>query len=356
VFRNSSSSSAAPKSLQTVGRRSNVVSVVSFVFTASMAAAVAACTDGTGPASSPDVLSHQPALAKGGNGGSGGSGGTYVAPRIVYIQAESWYNTGSVHTIASDSGQSASPTPITIATTDGSPAWSPDFRKIAFTRTVNDSSFIYVVNASGSGPLKKIGPGYSPRWSPDGSKIAFHNYKEENGKLNGDVYVMSSNGGSVTRLTFGEGPDGQPSWSPDGTKIAFNSRRTGNHEIFIMNADGTDQTKLTKCAIEGANCSAASWSPVPGHNRIVFRYDGTLLGDEFSAIRTISTDGTDLTTVFITPGLTSPVWSPDATRIAFSSLHGFRTIPDIFTIAADGTDLKQVTQGNKRDLYPAWAP
>jgi Tol biopolymer transport system component len=221
---------------------------------------------------------------------------------------------------------------------------------------VNDSSVIYVVNASGTGPLKKIGPGYSPRWSPDGSKIAFHDYKEENGKLNGDVYVMTSNGGSVTRLTSAEGTDGSPWWSPDGSKIAFHSNRTGTYEIFVMNADGTDQTKVTQCAIEGAKCASPSWSPVAGHNRIVFRYDGSLLGSEFSAIRIIKSDGTGLTTAFLTPGLTNPVWSPDATRIAFSSLHGARTIPDIFTIAADGTDLRQVTQGNKRDLYPAWAP
>jgi TolB protein len=319
-----------------------------------LAIAIAACADGTAPRS-PNEFPQLPALGKGGNGG-GGNGGTSAAPRIAYVRTEPGYEHGSIYTIASDSGQSSVPTPITIAMTDVSPAWSPDYRKIAFSRKEqNDERFIYVANASGTGPVKKIGPGYGPRWSPDGTKFAFYNFVEEGGTLNGDIYVMNTNGGSVTRLTTAAGTDGQPTWSPDGSRIAFNSYRTGSHEIFVMNADGTGQTKVTNCAIEDAACTSASWSPIAGDNRLIYRYDGTLLGSDFRAIRVINSNGTGLATVLITPGLNHPTWSPDGTRIAFSSLHGGRTFPDIFTIAADGTDLKQVTSGNKRDLYPAWS-
>ena len=311
---------------------------------------LAGCNDGTAPKSLPNEFPEAPTLAKGGNGGGG------PAPRrIAYTKAFAGYISGSIYTISPDEGQSAVPTPITIGTTDASPAWSPDYRKIAFTREENDSSFIYIANASGTGTLKKIGRGYGPRWSPDGSKLAFYDFKEEGGALNGDVYVMNVNGTGVTRLTFVEGTDGTPSWSPDGSKIAFHSRRTGTYEIFVMNADGTGQTKVTNCAIEGAKCVSPSWSPVAGDHRIVYRYDGTLLGSDFRAIRLINADGTGLTTVFVTPGITEPVWSPDASRIAFSSLYGGRTVPDLYTIAVNGTDLEQITQGNDRDHHPAWA-
>ena len=57
--------------------------------------------------------------------------------------------------------------------------------------------------------------------------------------------------------------DGSPSWSPDGGRIAFDSLRDGNGEIYVMNADGSGQTRLTD---NPASDGSPSWSPqsVPG--------------------------------------------------------------------------------------------
>ena len=62
---------------------------------------------------------------------------------------------------------------------------------------------------------------------------------------NWDVYVMNADGTGKTRLTDGEYHDGSAAFSPDGSLIAFASGRDGNCEIYIMNIDGTEQTNLT---------------------------------------------------------------------------------------------------------------
>ena len=52
--------------------------------------------------------------------------------------------------------------------------------------------------------------------------------------------------------------DNFPAWSSDGTRIAFTSKRDGNQEIYIMNVDGSDQTRLTD---NPADDRSSSWSP-----------------------------------------------------------------------------------------------
>ncbi len=76
---------------------------------------------------------------------------------------------------------------------------------------------------------------------------------------NGDIYVMNADGSNLTRLTDNPAMDREPCFSPDGTKIAFESNRDkGWSNIFRMNADGSNQTRLTK----NPNIDAApSWGP-----------------------------------------------------------------------------------------------
>jgi len=60
-----------------------------------------------------------------------------------------------------------------------------------------------------------------------------------------EIYVMNADGSGQTRPTYNSYWDGTCSWSPDGTKITFLSDRDGNDEIYTMNPDGSGQTRLT---------------------------------------------------------------------------------------------------------------
>jgi dipeptidyl aminopeptidase/acylaminoacyl peptidase len=88
-----------------------------------------------------------------------------------------------------------------------------------------------------------------PDYSPKGAKIAFTRDR--------DVYTMNTDGSALTRLTT-EGGE-QPSWSPDGTKLAFSSYRDGGYsEIYVMDADGSNETNITN---HPAHDSNPDWQP-----------------------------------------------------------------------------------------------
>ena len=81
----------------------------------------------------------------------------------------------------------------------------------------------------------------APAWSPDGQQLAFHSYRDGNN----EIYLMDRDSEEVTRLTYNSEWDIRPSWSPDGQMIAFHSRRDGNYEVYTMRVDGSQQQRLT---------------------------------------------------------------------------------------------------------------
>jgi len=212
------------------------------------------------------------------------------------------------------------------------PVWSPDGRKIAF---VGDGK-IYVMNADGSGkrrltPTRNAAPGFRPdsrpAWSPDGRKIAFQTLRHAgpgacsdghpSADCNWEIYVMNADGSGQRRLTHSPGMDLDPTWSPDGRKIAFVSRRQrcpgvaddrlayvcGNAEIYVMNADGTGQRNLT---------------------------------------RNPARDG-------------HPVWSPDGKTIGFVANRGGNR--DIYVMSADGSRQRNLTADVPQQAFGiAWMP
>ena len=62
---------------------------------------------------------------------------------------------------------------------------------------------------------------------------------------NTDVYAANVDGTALQRLTASPGIDTDPAFSPDGTKIVFESDRSGTEQLYVMNADGSDQRRLS---------------------------------------------------------------------------------------------------------------
>ena len=74
--------------------------------------------------------------------------------------------------------------------------------------------------------------------------------------LQGTIWLVPAEGGSAKAITDAMGDCHEPAWSPDGTKIAFTSDRDASGEIYVMNADGSNQTRLT--SLGGG---APDWEP-----------------------------------------------------------------------------------------------
>jgi Tol biopolymer transport system component len=160
-----------------------------------------------------------------------------------------------------------------------------------------------------------------------------------------EIYRMRYDGSELTQLTFNTGVyDVGADWSPDGEQIAYVSSLSGEGEIYVMDADGSNPLKLT----ELSHCGSPQWSP-----------DGTKIAfdsrpDDDNLIFTMNADGSELTQ--ITPPEISgydPYWSPDGLTIAFLSSR----IPSgLYTVDAAGATAPVLVWENPDLNGMAWSP
>jgi TolB protein len=220
--------------------------------------------------------------------------------------------------------------------------------RIAFTRT---GVGIVSMAPDGSRPAPLLtGPlapwSADPAWSPDGSLLAY----TATGRTDW-VWLVNADGSAPRALAEGL----QPAWSPDGRRLAFARvivRRQRRIDVWIMNADGTGAVNLTGPGKPAGSTSKdlhPAWSP--DGSRIAFSSDRGANRDVYA----VAPDGgaaTPLTDDAAPDSL--PHWSPDGRSIAFT--RGALPARTLWVMAADGSGERRMWPGTIDESSPVFAP
>ncbi|MSR64499.1 MAG: DUF5050 domain-containing protein [Verrucomicrobiae bacterium] len=174
---------------------------------------------------------------------------SYDGTKVVFMSDRGHPGSNDIWLVNSDGSNLFNVTKTNLyGSTYNAPALNADGTKIVFTGPGSVGSSIHTINADGTGRTN-ITSGTSdtfPSWSYDGTRIVFGSARDNN--TGEEIYIMNTNGSAQTRLTISAGRDMFPALSPDGTKIAFTSERDGRRQIYLMNVNGSGQTNLSKNA------------------------------------------------------------------------------------------------------------
>lgn len=233
---------------------------------------------------------------------------------------------------------------------DQRPVLSWDRTRIAWYSDRDESQDIWVMDADGSNKFKVAaleGDEWDPAWSPDGTRIAF----ARGSPGNRDIWVVRVDGTGLTQLTSTSADDQSPSWSPDGSRIAFTTDRDGHDEIYVMGADGSNLVNLSNNAEGNRRDSRPDWSP--DGSKVV--WDTNRDGNS-AQIYVMNADGsgqTRLTVNFATDF--DPSWSPDGAYIVFNSNRDTGG-PDheIYIMRADGSGETRITVNSYGEQVTSW--
>ena len=217
-------------------------------------------------------------------------------------------------------------------------------------------------------------------WKPGGAKLAFDSTRADPDPTDpnaiNDIFKMNPDGSGVVKLTDSKYFDANAGWSPDGKRIAFDSDRRNHHgrqEIHVMDADGSNVSRVTPLPAKAEFDQAARFSP--DERQLVFtRYWGNRslsngrVTAETAALFTVNVDGSGLrrlTSWGLRPN--DADWSPDGNKIVFEAYPRFPNSEfpehaghhgEVYTMDADGGHLENITDNfrNGGSSDPVWSP
>lgn len=224
---------------------------------------------------------------------------------------------------------SSSRVPLAIHSSMYRATWTSDCSRMAFLRLYDE---LWVADGDGSNARRLLDNGaqaHSPAWSPDGTRIAFAKSDFSGSDPKRHIYVVGADGSGERQLTSGDVSDNAPSWSPDGTRLVFHRRdgigpvtpSQGAHDVHLVVLD-TRNGRETTLFEHGEHEFSPAWSP-----------DGSRIAyTTRTALWVANADGTDAR-ILTGDGATlrGVSWSPDGTRVA--------TIRFRFLEASDAADV-----------------
>lgn len=258
--------------------------------------------------------------------------------------------------------------------------------KIAYIQAQGKAKEVYVMDFDGSNAVQVTrdnNTALSPKWSPQGNQLAYVSFKEGNPKLflvnlvdgfqrllcgypginiapawrpgtnelavtlskdgTPDIYLVSASGQITQKLVHGWAISVSPDWSPDGRKLAYVSDDTGNPQVYIW--ENGQRRRLT---FSGNYNTAPSWSPKGDW----IAYSGMVGGRHNIFI--IKPDGSDVRQLTQGEGDNeNPSWSPDGRMLAFSSTRQGGSA--IWVMSINGREARRLTRGGGQEL-PDWSP
>jgi len=205
---------------------------------------------------------------------------------------------------------------------------------------------LYSINEDGTDRMVLANEGLlvnsEARWAPDGSRIAFLSIRDGDQ----EIFVMNADGSDETNVTRNESDDFQPRWSPDGTALLFSSESAGGtSEIFRMDPNGSNLTQLTFMQ----NAGSADWSG--DGSKVIFRVHGAIGAP--SGVFIMNPDGSNIVQL-LERERGQVVLSPDGNFLAFSRQIAAGEFHIYKLNIASGEEERLTESG--LDTGPVWSP